>query len=228
MIVEQSLEIAKDPQRLDTLKQLNLLDTPMEEAFDKLTRLASKITNSPISLVSLIDADRQFFKSLFGLPEPLATERETPLSHSFCKQVAADAQPLIVEDARKHPILKDNLAVPDLNVIGYLGIPLTTSDGVGLGSFCVIDTEPRQWTEQEIEIIKELAESVMTEIELLAQIEERKRAEALIIERNQQYRRVYRFAETTIETMRETLEMGADSRELLTYLEQIEQQLARL
>lgn len=185
------------------MKQLELLDTPTDESFDRLTRLASQITNSPISLVSLVDADRQFFKSQVGLPEPLALIRETPLSHSFCKHVVAGNVPLIVEDARKHPVLKDNLAVPDLGVIGYLGMPLTTTDGVGLGSFCIIDTVPRQWTTREIEIMHELSFMVMTEIELRAQVKARKLAEKAlaqhadtlevkVAERTQELRQVYK------------------------------------
>ncbi len=177
MNVDKAVKAAQDLDRLAVLKQLELLDTPAEESFDRLTRLASQITNSPISLVSLVDANRQFFKSQVGLPEPLTTIRQTPLSHSFCMHVVADRAPLVVEDARKHPILKDNLAIPDLGVIGYLGIPLTTKDGTALGSFCIIDTSPRVWTEREIEIMHELASMVMTEIELRAQINARMRAE---------------------------------------------------
>jgi len=66
----------------------------------------------------------------------------------------------------EHELVYDNLAIPDLNVIGYLGIPLTTTQGEGLGSFCAIDSTPRQWSEREIYIMQELAQSVMTEIEL--------------------------------------------------------------
>ena len=203
MNVKESIKIAQNPNRLAVLKQLDLLDTPTDESFDRLTRLASQITNSPISLVSLVDANRQFFKSQIGLPEPLASIRETPLSHSFCKHVVAENVPLIVEDARKHPVLKDNLAVPDLGVIGYLGMPLTTTDGIGLGSFCIIDTAPRQWTTREIEIMHELAFMVMTEIELQAQVKARVKAEKAlekyadtlemrVAERTQELRQVYK------------------------------------
>ncbi|MEM7348156.1 MAG: GAF domain-containing protein, partial [Chloroflexota bacterium] len=177
MISDSVLQVVQDFERLSTLQKLELLDTSPEETFDRLTRLASKITNSPISLVSLVDRDRQFFKSLFGLPEPLATIRETPLSHSFCKHVVATGEPLIVSDAREDPVLKDNLAIPDFGVIAYLGMPLTTIDGTELGSFCIIDDKPRVWTDQEIEIIRELAESVMTEIELRLQIKAREQVE---------------------------------------------------
>ncbi len=174
---DQVMEAVWDPIRLEILRRLDLLDTPAEEAFDRLTRLASRITGSPVSLVSLVDTDRQFFKSLLGLPEPAATERQTPLSHSFCKHVVAADEALIVEDARDHPLLKDNLAIPHLGVIGYLGMPLRTTDGVTLGSFCVIDTRPRRWLPEEIEIIRDLAALTMTEIELRAENKRRREAE---------------------------------------------------
>lgn len=183
MDTKNSIKMAQDITRLAVLKELDLLDTPTEAAFDRLTRLASQITNSPVSLVSLVDANRQFFKSQVGLPEPFATLRETPLSHSFCMHVVADNTPLVVEDARLHPVLKDNLAIPDLQVIGYLGIPLTTTSGVGIGSFCIIDSQPRKWTSREVEIMHDLSLMVMTEIELQAQIKARIRAE----EKLQQY-----------------------------------------
>ena len=177
MNIDKATRAAQDPSRLEALRSYDLLDTGAEETFDRLTRLASKITNSPISLVSLVDADRQFFKSLVGLPDRVAQARETPLSHSFCKHVVEDHSSLIVEDARQHPILKDNHAVPELNVIAYLGVPLITSMGFCLGSFCIIDTEPRQWSEQEINIVRELALSAMSEIELRAQLEARRQLE---------------------------------------------------
>ena len=135
-----------DPDRLAALRAVALLDTPTEEAFDRLSSLAVQFLNAPVALVSLVDADRQFFKSCIGLPEPWASQRETPLSHSFCQYNRIAKQPLLIEDARTHPLFKNNLAVRDLNVIAYLGIPLVTSDGYVLGSFCVIDSQPRHWT----------------------------------------------------------------------------------
>ena len=180
MDVSNAIKVAGNAERLAILKELELLDTPAEEAFDKLTRLASKVTNSPIALVSLIDMDRQFLKSQIGLEEPFASKRETPLSHSFCMHVVADNSPLIVEDAREHPVLKDNLAIPDLGVIAYLGMPLTTTKGIGLGSFCVIDTAPRKWANRDIEILRELASTVMMEIELRVQIKARRQAETAL------------------------------------------------
>lgn len=160
----------RDPRRLNTLKSLLLLDTPTEQTFDRLTRLASRLVNAPVSLVSLVDGDRQWFKSAVGLPEPWASERQTPLSHSFCQHVVNSQSPLVVDDARRVDFLKTNLAIRDLSVIGYLGMPLTTSDGYTLGSFCVIDDQPRQWTDNEIEILEDLAATTISLIEMRGQL----------------------------------------------------------
>lgn len=177
-------EIVQNAERLNRLYQLGLLDTQAEEAFDRLTRLASRLIKAPVSLVSLVDTDRQFFKSLFGLPEPWASARETGLSHSFCQYVVASGEPLIIEDARENPLVCDSLAIPDLNVVAYLGMPLKTTDGFELGSFCVIDHKPRVWTEEEIATVRELAASVMTEIELRSELRARVEAEAALREMN--------------------------------------------
>lgn len=153
-------------ERLTVLQSTALLDSPTEETFDRFTQLASTILETPVALVSLVDQDRQFFKSSVGLAHPWANTRQTPLSHSFCKHVVQTAEPLSIDDARQHPILKDNLAITELGVIAYLGIPLTTSQGHTLGSFCVIDSQPRQWSDRETTILQQLAKLVMEKIEL--------------------------------------------------------------
>jgi hypothetical protein len=157
-------QAVSDPLRLEALRSTGLLDTPAEERFDALTQLASRILRAPVALVSLVDKDRQFFKSCLGLPEPWASEREVPLSHSFCQHAVAARQPLIVEDARKHPVLHDNAAIRDLGVIAYVGIPLKSSNGQPLGTLCVIDHEPRRWTEEEVELLGGIAEAVAAQV----------------------------------------------------------------
>jgi GAF domain-containing protein len=155
-------------ERLRVLRDLALIDSPEETIYDRLTQLASKAIGAPVSLVSMVAADYQFFKSQVGLPAPWSEDRRTPLSHSFCKHVVASNEPLIVEDAREHELVKDNEAIPDLDVIGYLGMPLTMQDGKRLGSFCVIDSEPRDWKDTEIAIMRELSEILTREIDLRA------------------------------------------------------------
>ena len=158
----------RDPARLDGLRRLRLLDTPADEAYDRLTRLAAKLLNAPVALVSLVDEDRQFFKSCVGLAEPWTSARETPLSHSFCQHALGGHEPLVIEDARTHPLVRDNLAIRDLGVVAYAGVPLITASGVALGTLCVIDHKPRAWTSDQIATLQDLAAAVLTEIELHA------------------------------------------------------------
>jgi formate hydrogenlyase transcriptional activator len=150
--------------RLAALRRTALLDSPPEEAFDRLTRLARSVLNVSASYVSLVDGERQFFKSAVGLSEPWASSRQTPLTHSFCKHAVASGEPFVVSDARENPLVRDNRAVSELGIVAYAGIPLTTPEGHTLGAFCVVDAQPRVWKDEEVEVLRNLAASVMTEI----------------------------------------------------------------
>jgi GAF domain-containing protein len=154
--------------RLDELRRTGLLDSPPEESFDRLTRLTSTVLNVPVALVSLVDDDRQFFKSCLGLPQPWAAQRQTPLSHSFCQHVVESGRPLVITDAREHPVLRDNPAIRDLGIIAYAGVPLIAPSGDVLGTLCAIDHQPRHWTPEQVEILSNLAGSVLSEIKLHA------------------------------------------------------------
>jgi diguanylate cyclase (GGDEF)-like protein/PAS domain S-box-containing protein len=158
-------DILGDPERLAALERSGLLDSPEEAAFDRLTRLASRLLGTPVSLISLVSADRQFFKSRHGLADPWASERSTPLTHTFCQYVVRSGEPLVVTDARTHPLVAGNAAIADLDVIAYAGVPLSAGEH-RLGSFCVIAPEPRDWTDEDIQTLTELAALVMTELEL--------------------------------------------------------------
>ncbi len=171
----------RDPGRLTALKRLALLDTPAEQAFDRLSRLAAKILHAPVALLTLVDGDRAFFKSSVGLPELWAKRREMPLAHSVCQYVVASNAPVVIDDARAHPLVTDNKAVADLKIVAYMGIPLTTSEEHTLGSFAVIDTVPRSWSPDDVTILKDLAASAMTEIELRAETNQRKQAEDRLV-----------------------------------------------
>jgi diguanylate cyclase (GGDEF)-like protein/PAS domain S-box-containing protein len=159
-----------DETRLTALAESQLLDTPVEEAFDRFTRLAAKWLNAPVALLSLIDDHRQFFKSAVGLPEPWASRRETPLSHSICQYGVTTAGPLIVSDAREHPWLERNLAISELGAIAYAGLPVVTAEEQVLGMFCVIDTVPRTWSDDELTTLRELTALIGTELELRARV----------------------------------------------------------
>ncbi len=155
-----------DADRLRSLRSAQLLDTLPEEAFDRFTRLASAALGAPVALVSLVDEDRQFFKSQVGLPAWAATARQTPLTHSFCQTVVATQTPLIVTDAREDPRVQGNLAIEDLGVIAYAGVPLEGPGGHIIGSVCAIDGKPRTWTDREIGILTDVSALVTKEIEL--------------------------------------------------------------
>ncbi|WP_157441875.1 ATP-binding protein [Actinoplanes awajinensis] len=155
-----------DPVRLQALRATGLLDADSATTLDRLTRLATRLVNAPVALVSLVDADRQVFVSAVGLDEPWASRGQTPLSHSFCQYVVTDQAPLVITDARADGRLCGNLAIPDLNVIAYAGFPLRSPDGQVLGSFCAIDGQPRQWSETEVEILQDLAANAESEIAL--------------------------------------------------------------
>ena len=117
-----------------------------DEAFERFVRLARRQLGVPVALVSLVTAEEQVFPGAAGLPEPWQSTRRTPLSHSFCKHVVSSREPLVVEDAREHPLVCDSLAIPDLHVIAYAGHPLVDADGRVIGSLCAIDERPRRWT----------------------------------------------------------------------------------
>jgi two-component sensor histidine kinase len=172
-----SLEAPHSRDRLTALHETGLLDTPPEPAYDRLTRLATRLLKVPVSVVSLVATDRQFFKSAVGLAEPWASLRQTPLSHSICQHVVTSGAPLVVEDASSNPLVCDNPAVSDLGVAAYLGAPLVTPDGYVLGSLCAIDSKPRQWANEDISNLTELASIVMSEIALRKQIARREEAE---------------------------------------------------
>ena len=165
------------PDRLTALRRTALLGTPPEESFDRLTRMAARLLGTPVSLVALVADDHQFFKSAVGLPEPWASRRVTPISFSFCGQVVATGEPLVLEDARRHPLLRHNPVIRELGWVAYAGVPLVTRQGHTIGALCVADKTPRLWSERDIALLQDLAASVVTEIELRTEISERRNAE---------------------------------------------------
>lgn len=166
----QPPERLSSPARLEALHRAGVLDPSPGSRLERLTRLATVLLDSSVSLVSLVDTDRQVFVAQTGLAEPWATRGQTPLTHSFCQHVVGDDAPLVIEDARRDHRLADNLAIRDLGVIAYLGVPLRTAEGHTLGSFCVIDDEPRRWTDDDIQVVHDLAALVQGEL-VLSQLE---------------------------------------------------------
>ncbi|MEV4466914.1 SpoIIE family protein phosphatase [Micromonospora echinofusca] len=155
----------RDPDRLRSLAETRLTAAP-DEAFDRFARLVGDLLDVPVALVSLVDAERQFFPGEVGLARPWAARRQTPLSHSFCQHVVDLGTPMVLPDARLHPALRDNLAVPELGVVAYAGMPLTDLEGRVLGSLCAIDDKPRDWTAEQLRTLADLAAACASELRL--------------------------------------------------------------
>jgi len=151
-------EVLTAPKRIASLKETRLLDTAPEESFDQLASIATRLLGTPTALMTLVDRDRQFFKSQVGLPQPWAAARQTRLSHSFCQWVVSGNEELVIEDAREHPVLKSNLAIKDIGVIAYAGVPLNANTGQSIGSFCAIDSRPRTWSEVDLATLRDLGQ----------------------------------------------------------------------
>jgi PAS domain S-box-containing protein len=186
--LNQRTDLVRDPARLRALRSLGALDTPPDEKLDALANLARESLQVPVSLVTLVDEDRQFFLSCPGLGAPWKTTRESPLSHSFCKHTLGVDRPLSIDDARADPMVKDNGAIKDMGVVAYLGVPLVTNDGQQVGAFCAIDREPRQWTEQDTVTLGWLARASIRQLETSARIRELEESHKALSERESYFR----------------------------------------
>ncbi len=149
-------------ERLGALIECSVLDTEPERVFDDLTSLAARLCEAPIALVSLLDSERQWFKSAHGIGA-----KETHRDSAFCAHAILGTEPLIVTNALTDPRTCDNALVLEAPYIRfYAGVPLQTSDGFALGTLCVIDTKPRQISDQQINDLQSLALQVTSQLEL--------------------------------------------------------------
>lgn len=151
-----------ETERLNTLQLYNMLDTASEKAFDDLTLLASSICGTPISLVSFIDKDRQWFKSKLGLKV-----NETPREQAFCDHAIRSDNILVVEDAQADKRFSNNpLITGDPNIRFYAGAPLQVGNGAALGTLCVIDHQPRSMSKEQLSALSVLRDAVVAQLEL--------------------------------------------------------------
>ena len=215
-----------DPERLTSLRRSGLLaDRSGDVAFDRLARLASRLLAVPMSMVTVVDADRQLFAGQHGLSEPWAGMRQTPLSHSFCRHVVESGAPLVIDDARRDGRFRDNPAVATLGVIGYLAVPLATPDGRVIGAFCAIDERPRTWKGSDLSTLADLAAAAMSEIahrwELARRRESEERLHVLVSE-------IDHRVKNSLAVTRSLLEMQARTADDAYVREQLEEAAARV
>ncbi|WP_294270185.1 ATP-binding protein [uncultured Chryseobacterium sp.] len=165
--MDRNLMPSDELQRIQALHSYGILDTPYENDFDDLTELASVICQTPVALISLVDQNRQWFKSNKGLEV-----RETDRAHSFCAHaILKPEHMMVVENARADVRFKDNILVTGkTNIVFYAGMPLIDSHGNALGTLCVIDHCERQLNESQVKSLKILSKTVMEKLELRRQL----------------------------------------------------------
>ena len=151
--------------RLERLRNTGLLQLRQLPGLDSLTRLAAHATDSPVAVVALVESVREVFPSYFGPESPVVESREMPISDSLDQYVVINDAPLVLGDARTHPVLHDHPAV-QLGLVAYAGYPLHDPEGVVLGALCVVDLVPREWTAQDLLMLGDLASAVETMIAL--------------------------------------------------------------
>ena len=160
--VDQSIIPENESERMEAVRRLQILDTPEDGSFDRITGLAARMLKAPIAIVSIVDHDRIWFKSHHGVPVE-QIDREPGL----CASAILHGEPWIVGDARNDPrTLANPLVASDFGLQFYAGVPLMTKDGFGLGTLCVLDFEPREVSAEDIANLEDLAAVVMGQLEL--------------------------------------------------------------
>jgi diguanylate cyclase (GGDEF)-like protein len=150
-----------ESERLAALDRLDVLDTPREEAFDRIARLARKVFNVPMAAVSFIDAHRQWYKANDGL-----VGDQHPREHSFCRHLVETGKALVVPDATKDERFAESPFVTGSGIRFYAGLPLRSADGHNIGSICIVDTKPREFGEAQLDLLNDLAHISMDELDL--------------------------------------------------------------
>ncbi|WP_110946629.1 sensor domain-containing diguanylate cyclase [Pseudomonas bohemica] len=187
-----------EKERLEALRGLEILDTPAEASLDRITRLVANVLDVPIALVSLIDEDRQWFKSREGLE---ATQ--TPREIAFCAHAILQSTPLVVPDAAEDERFRDNQLVTGApHIRFYAGVPIRTSKGFAVGTLCAIDERPRELTKEELDTLRDLADIVSREVLLrenlmLARLQ-KNRSDALFKASEAGYRSMFELASVGI------------------------------
>jgi GAF domain-containing protein len=158
--------------RLEALRQYEILDTDPEESFNDLTRLAAYVCNTPIALITLVDAHRQWFKARVGIGE-----KETSRDISFCAHAILQDGPFIVPDVIADERFKDNpFVTQDPHIRFYAGSPLMSPEGFKIGTLCVVDNRPKELSPKQIAALKILGNQVITQLDLRREILALKRA----------------------------------------------------
>lgn len=214
-----------EPERLAYLQSLKILDTAPEEDFDRITLLASHICQTPIALISLVDSDRQWFKSRVGL-----SLTETSRDIAFCAHAITEPEIMIVADAAKDARFAQNpLVTSDPKIRFYAGAPLTTEDNLALGTLCVLDRVPRKLTREQTDALRALSSLVMSHLDMRRKLGELR--QALLDDRRRQ--RTLQKAKNTTESISRRksevlLKVGHQVRTVMAQIETLSRQVLNL
>lgn len=194
--------------RLKSLRELSILDTSPESEYDDIVKMASMLAGTPISLISLVDSNRQWFKAKVGV-----TEAETDRDIAFCAHAILDQEPMIVEDLLEDERFTDNpLVASDPNVRFYAGFPLVTSNGHALGTLCVLDKQPRVLGESQIFGLQTLARQVLRNFELRKALIEQRLHSRTVASQNTELTKAFEVQKRLLKVM------GKDIKEPLSGL----------
>jgi diguanylate cyclase (GGDEF)-like protein/PAS domain S-box-containing protein len=153
--------------RRAALRSVGQLDCPSEEQLDRIVSLAAAAIRAPIAMITMVDADRQVCRSATGLPAAWPVVSEAPGAYSFCRQTVAYGETLAITDARRHPMVRSHPATAR-GVVAYLGTPIVVDGQHALGTLCVMEQSPREWTAADRHLLEELARTAAGHMELRA------------------------------------------------------------
>jgi serine phosphatase RsbU (regulator of sigma subunit) len=167
-------EALRDPERLASLRRLGVFDAGPRDAFDRRTRLVARMLDAPYSLVAFIDAERQYVKSTFGLPEQVAAHGDLPLEWGYCVQAIVEDGAVQSNDVTEDESLPPNPA-DELGIRSFVSVPLRDEHDNALGVICALDTRPRTWTHDHVDLLVAFADSLMAQLELQWELERNQR-----------------------------------------------------
>ncbi|WP_380165058.1 SpoIIE family protein phosphatase [Jannaschia sp. R86511] len=153
-----------DPARLDAVRATGLLDALDVGSLDHLTDLAATLLGAPLAFLTVVDDERSYWASCAGVTDGT---RQNTVEESFCQYVIADSAPFVVADASTHPRTRDNPSVRSMGVRAWAGYPVMSADGHALGSFCVVDTVPREWEQAQLDTLRVLAEAASAHVTVM-------------------------------------------------------------
>lgn len=173
--IQENVEVCdsnlKNPARLRAVELTRLMDTPKDVSFDRLAKMAAVVLKVPVTIISIIGEKKQFFKADYGLKAPYDLVREVPIDDSICRYTLAGNE-IVAADTSTDDLLKNHPTTGPWGITAFLSIPMITTEGHVIGSFCAIDSKIHSWSDDDLSIMRELTTAVMTEIQLLKQVED--------------------------------------------------------